>query len=189
MGTEREVKLKVSHSEFLDILRKKGIAFKILDTIEQEDLYLDTDSCDLLLSGRALRVRIVGNAVRIAYKGPREGGGIEKAREEIEGQIGSKECMEALLKVGIDGKCPSNYGDLLAMLSKWGYVPKLIVWKMRTPLALEGFDVEVALDHVKDLGEFVEIEGEKAIDLVRLLGIACRAVIPSYADLIHALKQ
>lgn len=188
MGTEREIKLKIRHDEFLNILRKNRISFKMLDTVEQEDLYLDTDSCDLLASGRVLRIRIVGDSIRITYKGQREGGGMEKVREEIEGQIGSKECAEALLKVDMNGECPSDYDELLAMLSRRGYSPKVVVRKVRTLLTLDGYDAEVVLDYVRDLGEFVEIEGEEATDLVNLLGLACRAVAPSYADLIHALK-
>ncbi|MDK2383826.1 MAG: class IV adenylate cyclase [Candidatus Korarchaeota archaeon] len=186
---EREVKLKIPHSEFLSLLRGKKISFKILEAIEQEDFYMDTRSCDLLTSGRVLRVRIIGNLVRITYKGRRKGGGIEKVREEIEGELGDEKCGKALSKVGINVNCPPELNELMNLLSSRGYEVKIVVWKRRTPVLLDGFDVEVTLDYVRDLGEFVEVEGDDAMDLVRILGIECRAVIPSYADLIHALKQ
>ncbi len=189
MGVEREVKLKIPHCEFLSLLRRKKISFKILETIEQEDLYVDTRSCDLLTSGRVLRVRVMGNLVRVTYKGRRESGGIEKVREEIEGELGDEKCRKALSKAGINVNCPSELNELMNLLSSRGYEVKIVVWKRRTPVLLDGFNVEVTLDYVRDLGEFVEVEGDDAMDLVRLLGIACRAVIPSYADLIHALKQ
>ncbi len=189
MGVEREVKLKIPHSEFLNLLRRRKISFKVLETIEQEDLYMDTRSCNLLASGKVLRVRITGDSVRVTYKGRRESGGIEKVREEIEGNLGDEECKEALYKVGIRKDCPTEFSELMNLLSDSGYEVKIVVWKRRTPIILEGFSVEATLDYVRDLGEFVEVEGEDAMDLVLLLGIACRAVIPSYADLIHALKQ
>ncbi len=189
MGVEKEVKLKIPHGEFLNLLRRKKISFRILETVEQEDLYVDTRSCDLLTSGRVLRVRITGTDIRVTYKGRREGGGIEKIREEIEGELGSEKCGEALYKVGIRGKCPGKLEELMDLLSSSGYEVKIVVWKRRTPVLLDKFDAEVTLDYVRDLGEFVEVEGEDAMVLVRLLGVACRAVVPSYADLIHALKQ
>ncbi len=189
MGVEREVKLRIPHGEFLNLLRRNRVSFRLLDTIEQEDHYLDTRSCDLLSSGKVLRVRVMGNSVRIAYKGRRMEGGIEKVREEIEGELGDPRCDEALSRVGIDSPCPEDLGALIKLLSSRGYEVKVVVWKRRTPVILNGFGSEVTLDYVRDLGEFVEVEGEDAMELVRLLGISCRAVIPSYADLIHALKQ
>ncbi len=189
MPIEKEVKLKIDHHEFLNILKSRGFTFRVVMEISQEDLYFDDDQCSLLLADEVLRVRKEGSTVKLTYKGPRTGAGPQKVREEIEGIIGSEECTKILSKIGINEECPSDEGSLTRILSRNGFSAKVLVKKERTLIKLDGIDLRVFLDKVYKLGEFVELEGDSSIDLVRHLELACRIVVPAYAHLIHVLQE
>gem|GEM_PF-930897 len=189
LSMEKEVKLRINHQEFLDILKSKGFSFKVVTEISQEDLYFDDDQCNLLLTDKVLRVRKEGNTVKLTYKGPRVEVGPQKVREEIEGIIGSEECSKILSKLGIDEECPSDENSLMRILSRNGLSARVLVKKERTLIKLDGMNLRVFLDRVYGLGEFVELEGDNPIDLVRHLGLTCKIVVPTYAHLIHVLQE
>jgi predicted adenylyl cyclase CyaB len=186
---EREVKLRVSHSEFLRSLESLGLNYEIISSDFQEDIYLDFDDCRLMLSDVALRIRIAGGSVSITYKGPRSIVNGEKLREEIEGFLGSDTCDSVLKVLGISLKCPSELEKVIEYLKEYGITEKLRVRKLRRELRVNGVSERVYLDVVEGLGEFVEVEGEGAIDLIRRLNMTCRIVTPSYADILHAIEH
>ncbi len=167
----------------------KGLSYEIVNEEFQQDLYLDSDKCELLQSDRVLRIRRTNGHVIITYKGPRKKSGGEKVREEIEGPLGSNRCSEALSRVGLTFKCPSSEKELLSELKKRGLDVKNVVEKNRTNIRVKELDLKISLDKVFGLGEFVEIEGIGSLDFVRSLNITCNIVIPSYAHLVHALKH
>ncbi|MCD6348849.1 MAG: class IV adenylate cyclase [Candidatus Korarchaeota archaeon] len=189
MGVEREVKLRIEHSEFLTLLEGRGFKYNIVETEEQEDLYFDNPSCDLLLEDRVFRLRRSSGTVKVAYKGPREAMGAEKIREEIEGVLGSEECSKALQRIGICTECPENEENLVRLLRENGFDVKIVVKKERKRIEVRGVPLKITLDNVEGLGEFVEVEGIGSLEFAKSLGLTCNAVIPSYAHLIHALKH
>ncbi len=189
LGLEIEVKVKISHSYFLELLRRRGLRYRTVGKEIQRDLYLDDNECNLLLSDRVLRIREVNGHVIVAYKGPKRKLGGEKIREEIEGSLGSNNCNKALSRIGLKLKCPDSEEELITELKKRGFYVKNIVEKNRTNIMVEDLDLIISLDNVSELGEFVEIEGARSLDFVKSLNLTCSIVIPSYAHLIHALKH
>ncbi len=189
LGLEIEVKVRMDHNTFLKLLEREGLSYEIINEEYQQDLYLDNDKCELLVSDRVLRIRRVNDLTIITYKGPRKGSGGEKIREEIEGPLGSNNCTEALSRLGLKIKCPNSERDLLIELKKRGFDVKSVVEKKRTNIRVKGLDLKISLDKVSGLGEFVEVEGIKSLDFVKSLNITCNIVIPSYAHLIHVLKH
>jgi adenylate cyclase class IV len=186
---EREVKLRVNHSEFLRSLESLGLDYEIIGSDSQEDIYLDFDDCRLMLNDAALRIRVTGKGTLLTYKGPRSIVNGEKLREEIEGSLGSEECDSALRALGIPLKCSKDLEEMMERLKDYGITEKLRVRKVRRELRINGINGKVYLDDVEGLGEFVEVEGGRSIDLVRKLNMTCRVVTPSYADLLHAIKH
>ncbi|MEM4477192.1 MAG: class IV adenylate cyclase [Candidatus Korarchaeum sp.] len=189
MGLEREVKLRVSHSDFIEALDLLGLTYGFVDSNFQEDIYLDFDDCRLMLNDSALRLRVSGDVVRVTYKGPKRLEFGEKVREEIEGPLGSEEC-EAILRIfGISKECPKDLMSLLEDLRRFGLSESVRVRKRRKELRVIGLSLRIYLDEVEGLGEFVEVEGDGSMELVRKLRMSCKVVIPSYAQLIHALRS
>ena len=189
MGTEREVKLAFPHESFFSKLRDLNLRFDVLESYLEEDLYFDTADCRLMLADKVLRLRISGSKIKITYKGPRITSGGEKVREEIEGPLGSEECSKALRTVGVSFDCPRDLDSLLSQLDQSGYEEKVRVIKRRKQIDIEDFrDHKVTLDFIEGLGEFVEVEGPDPMSLVRLLGLECYVVTPSYAELVRLIK-
>lgn len=189
MPLEREVKLRVSHSNFIEAIRSAGLTYELADPNFQEDIYLDFDDCRLMLSDSALRVRVSDGIVWVTYKGPRRLEGGEKVREEIEGLLGSEECGDVMKMLGILEKCPKDLTSFLEDLRRFGLNEKARVRKKRRELKVSGLTLKIYLDEVDGLGEFVEVEGEGSIELIKKLRMSCRVLIPSYAHLIHAIRS
>jgi len=169
MFTEIEAKLKVdSLPEIESRLERLGAEF-IAEQL-QMDTHFDDASVTLKNADRCLRLRrqIVGGKTRflLTYKGAKEKSNFKK-RQEIEVEIMDADSTEKLL-------------------SALGYEGKLSVEKKRRLWKLGG--CEVALDQLKVLGDFVEIEGpdDKQIAHVQEnLGLADLPHIPkSYASMI-----
>ena len=110
--------------------------------VEQTDAYFNHPARDFAATDEALRIRTVGGASVVTYKGPREPG-LAKTRRELETPLaeGTAEAWGALLRT-------------------LGFRPVATVRKRRTPYALTrgGSAMEVALDEVEGLGAYVEIE-------------------------------
>jgi predicted adenylyl cyclase CyaB len=146
------------------------------DTVQEQNLLLDTPARQLLRSGCGLRIRVAQpldesgpRRVTLTYKGPRDPHlhhqGI-KAREEIE------------LDAGDDAR-------LVALFARLGFAPVLCYEKRRETWRLGG--TEVVLDELPQLGWFAEIEApdSEAVESLRAqLGLDPTAAVPeTYPEL------
>ena len=96
------------------------------------------------MTNEAFRIRRIGEENRITYKGPRRSGPT-KTREEIEIELTTGE---------------NALTELFRLFECLSFRPVATIKKSRTPFHLtrDGRRVEVALDCVDGLGNFVEIE-------------------------------
>jgi adenylate cyclase class 2 len=108
------------------------------------DHYFNAPDRDFAATDEALRVRRIGGANRVTYKGPKRAA---RARVRTEIEVGLA-----------DGEQPAQ--DFMRLLTCLGYRPVAVVRKRRRGFHLrrDGFDLEVCLDEVDDLGRFAEVE-------------------------------
>lgn len=133
--------------------------------LQQSDRYFNHPARDFAQTDEALRIRKSGNDYRVTYKGPKLDTK-SKTRREIEIPFGKAE--------GDDEK-------FAAMLVLLGFREVRTVRKERTPFELEweGRQLELALDNVAGLGNFLEIEtiaseGERDVARDCILRLAAR---------------
>lgn len=114
------------------------------EPIEEADHYYNAPDRDFARTDEAFRLRCVGVANRLTYKGPRQAGPA-KTRTEIEVGLASGAEAAALL------------GQLVERL---GYRPVAVVRKWRTcyHVRRDGHDLHVSCDDVEAVGRFVEVE-------------------------------
>jgi adenylate cyclase class 2 len=158
MSYEVEVKYRTpDHAALADRLRALGGVAE--PEIVHEDTYLSHPGRDFALTNEALRIRRIGEANRITYKGPRREGPT-KTREEIE--IGFTEGPEAL-------------DAMRRFFTNLGFRPVALVRKRRRPFHLTFQDcaIEVVLDEAEGLGHFAEVEAiaESESDLPAAQGV------------------
>ncbi|MFM8286370.1 MAG: class IV adenylate cyclase [Planctomycetaceae bacterium] len=110
---------------------------------QQRDQYFNHPQRDFAQTDEAVRVRSVGAAAAVTYKGPLVDK-ITKTREEIEVELAG----------------PAGGPAIEAMLQRLGFRPVMCVTKTRESWQLNyaGREIEVACDRVVGLGEFVELE-------------------------------
>jgi len=115
-------------------------------TAEQVDRYFNHPSRDFAVTDEALRLRSTAAGVAITWKGPRLDA-TAKTRREIELPL-------ALAAV------PAMLDHWTELLEALGFRRVREVAKRRrlATVAWEGAAIEVALDHVAGLGDFVELE-------------------------------
>lgn len=143
MSFEVESKYALSDAaKFLAQAKEQGIDWG--PPIRQVDRYLRHPSRDFAQTGEALRLRRSGDEVFVTYKGPRRSHAV-KTRREIELPLTSERDQF------------ETYAELLAIL---GFEPVAEVAKTRRKAKLGEGDaaVELCLDQVDRLGDFVEIE-------------------------------
>ena len=149
MNYEVEIKFRVPDH---DALRARLAALGGVAGVElqQEDRYLAHPSRDFAETGEAFRLRRVGDANRVTYKGPKRGGPT-KTREEIEVPYA-------------DG--PEALEQMAAVFARLGFRPVAAVRKVRVPFQIRhrGRDLEVVLDRAEGLGTFAEVEAIAADD-------------------------
>ncbi|MEX2170688.1 MAG: class IV adenylate cyclase [Pirellulales bacterium] len=139
MPLEIEQKFRVSdHTAVIARLTQFGTLS--LGEIEQRDTYYAHPARDFAQTDEALRIRRVGDESCVTYKGPKLDS-TTKTRREIELPIASA----------------VQFGELLEAL---GFTPVADVAKRRRIMRVERppFSIEVALDKINDLGNFVELE-------------------------------
>jgi adenylate cyclase class 2 len=136
------------------------------ETIQQSDQYFAHPCRDFAKTDEALRIRTVGNASFVTYKGPKLDT-TTKTRHEIELPLSSSDA---------DG---SQFAELLAAL---GFRPVATVRKHRRKFELRVAEqsVEGALDEVDGLGSYVELE---LIADAASLGTAKRTITQLGSDL------
>lgn len=108
------------------------------------DLYFAHPAKDFARTDEALRIRTIGTANYVTYKGPKIDQ-TTKTREEIE--------------LPLPGG-PQGYADGQRLLEALGFRPVAEIRKRRrkAEIAWQGQKVEVSLDEVDSLGTFVELE-------------------------------
>lgn len=124
--------------------RLASVGARFTDAVVQVDRYFAHPSRDFAQTDEAIRIRQVGDANFITYKGPKIDA-TTKTREEIE--------------------LPLHNGDehakqWVSLLDVLGFAPVATVCKRRrhAHVAWQGVEIEVALDQVQDLGNFIELE-------------------------------
>ena len=143
MPIEVEQKFAVDdHRELQSRLQELGAAEA--GVVEQVDRYFNHPSRDFAQTDEALRLRRVGEANFITYKGPKLDAAT-KTRHEIE------------LPLGEGIKHAAEYAELLTAL---GFRLSGEVHKTRRIMHVswQGKSIEIALDMVAGLGSFVELE-------------------------------
>jgi adenylate cyclase class 2 len=143
MPLEVEQKFRVAdHAETERHLERLGAAIGKPQT--QADLYFNHPSRDFAQTDEALRIRRVGRRNFVTYKGSKVDQST-KTRQELE------------LSLSAGKKAATGFGELLKALS---FQPVREVRKRRRTanVAWQGRDIEVALDEIEGLGQFVELE-------------------------------
>jgi adenylate cyclase class 2 len=140
-----EVEMKFPVSDFAPLEGKLGCWGSALqETLEEEDHYFNAPDRDFAQTDEALRIRRVGSSNFLTYKGPKQDRQT-KTRTEIEvGFAPGPETAEAMKQ----------------LILRLGYRPVAVVLKARRVFRTnrEGFNLEICLDEVTDLGRFVELE-------------------------------
>jgi adenylate cyclase class 2 len=143
MHYEVEQKFRV---EDLASVRSKLIALgaAVGPTVEQADCYYRHPARDFATTDEAFRLRRVGDANYMTYKGPKIDA-TTKSRFEREASLG-------------DG--PESFEATDEILRRLGFEHVAVVRKQRETLRLAsgGQLIEAALDRVERLGTFVELE-------------------------------
>lgn len=144
-----EVELKFPARDLAALEQKLvGLAARFGDPIDQIDRYFAHPTRDFAKTDEALRLRRVGADVAITWKGPRIDSST-KTRREIE------------LPLAVVGPAGSRtLQDWTELLESLGFRQVMEVAKRRRPARVpwHGSEVDVALDRVEGLGEFVELE-------------------------------
>jgi adenylate cyclase class 2 len=153
---EVELKVRADHDRVRTRLSERGGQFR--GTVRQEDTYYDAPDRDFAETDEALRVRAESalstaeatesvpsdgdaESVFLTYKGPLVDAD-SKTREEYEIAVEDDDAIRGIL-------------------SGLGYEPAATVTKEREHYELDG--CTVTLDHVAEVGEFVEVELETEV--------------------------
>ena len=143
-----EIEMKFPVPDFRPLkqkLRQRGARRVQLRPRHEEDHYFNAPDRDFARTDEALRLRRVGAANFITYKGPKRDAQT-KTRAEIE--IGL-----------VKGKLAA--ADFCRLVQHLGYRDVAVVRKARWLYRLadvHGFPVEICLDEVAGLGKFAELE-------------------------------
>jgi adenylate cyclase class 2 len=140
-----EIEMKFPVADFAPIeARLKQWGTTAQPAIEEADHYFNAPDRDFAKTDEAFRLRCIGTANRITYKGPKHGGPT-KARTEI----------ELAIAAGTD-----TADQFRRLVQHLGFRPTAIVKKRRIihEFVRDGFNMQACLDDVETLGKFVEIE-------------------------------
>jgi len=123
-------------------LVKRGV--NLGDPVEQVDTYYAHPSRDFGETDEAFRLRRIGTTTCMTYKGPR-----------IDANTKTRKEIEIPLAPGSE-----YHRQCSAMLKALGFRLVAEVRKMRRVASWtdQGFSIEVAIDDVREVGKFVEIE-------------------------------
>ena len=112
--------------------------------IEEADHYFNAPDRDFAQTDEALRLRRIGSANFVTYKGPKRDAQT-KTRAEVEVSLAEGDLVAA---------------DFMRLLTCLGYRPVAVVRKQRRIYRLErdGYALEACLDEVEGVGRFAELE-------------------------------
>ena len=173
---EVEMKFPV-HDPATTLKKVAALGFQPTDTRDEVDRYYNAPDRDFAQTDEALRIRQVGTACRLTYKGPKQGQQGKVRREhEVDLTLGSAQMMHQILV------------DLR-------YQPSIEVKKTRTIYHHAAQrDIELSLDEVARLGMFMELElkvpeGDQTEALICLQALATSLGLPqeerrSYLELL-----
>jgi adenylate cyclase class 2 len=145
-------------------------------TVEQVDRYFNHPCRDFAATDEALRLRRTGEALAITWKGPRLDA-TAKTRRELElplaeAAVPAAAVAEAAVPAAAPSEAavpaaavvqaadPATLDSWTELLEALGFRPVREVAKQRqlATVAWQGAAIEVALDHVAGLGNFLELE-------------------------------
>ena len=140
-----EIEMKFPCDDFSTVENRLAEAGARQATALQEaDHYFNAPDRDFALTDEALRVRRIGSANFLTYKGPKRDAQT-KTRTEIEVPLADGAAVAEMLE---------------RLLTHLGYRPLTVVRKVRRVYRLhkQSFSLEICLDEVEELGRFVELE-------------------------------
>lgn len=140
-----EVEVKYANVDLVGTERAlRELPVSELGCREEVDLYFAHPARDFACTDEALRIRRVGERNFLAYKGPKLDP-LSKTRDEV----------ELALPEG-----PQTWEKCKTLLEKLGFRPVAEVCKTRKKFHLlwEDWQVEISLDDVRLVGQFVELE-------------------------------
>ena len=140
-----EVEMKFAVADFAAVEQKLQTWHARADeTIDEADHYFNAPDRDFALTNEAFRLRRIGSRNLLTYKGPKLPG-LVKTRTEIEIPL---------------AEGPAVAEGMTRLLESLGYRPVAEVHKKRTihHLQRQKFAMEVCLDDVAEVGQFVEVE-------------------------------
>jgi adenylate cyclase class 2 len=140
-----EVEMKFPHADFAELERHLAQAGGHEVTPQRDvDQYFNAPDRDFARTDEALRLRRIGLANFVTYKGPKRDAQT-KTRTEIEVPLAEGD---------------SAAEDFTSLLQQLGYRPVAVVRKRRRVFQCtrEGFAMVVCLDDVEGLGRFAELE-------------------------------
>lgn len=155
-----EVELKFQVSDAAALERDlRGLGARFGDAVEQVDRYFAHPCRDFAATDEALRLRRTGADVVITWKGPRIDAATKTRRE-----------IELGVNAAALGGGPATIDCWTGLLEALGFRQVREVAKRRRAavVAWEGAEVEVCLDAVTDLGDYLELELQAAADAVPL---------------------
>lgn len=146
-GEQLEIEMKFPVGDLKSIrerLRALKARRKTIRPLQESDQYFNAPDRDFAKTDEALRLRRIGAANRVTYKGPKRDRQT-KTRAEIE--------------VPIARGAPAA-ADFARLLTALGYRPVRVVSKQRHlyHIRRSPFAIEICLDEVQGLGSFVELE-------------------------------
>ena len=140
-----EIEQKFADANFADLERRlAALGVKGYIIRQEEDHYHNAPDRDFKTTGEAFRLRRVGQANFLTYKGPRRDPAV-KIRPEL----------EIALRDGDDAA-----NEMLQLLHYLGYRPVAVVRKRRriAHIKRKGYDLDICLDEIDELGRFAEVE-------------------------------
>ncbi len=174
---EIEVKIRVDQLGPVRLRLIDAGAF-LSEQAHERDIYFNAPDRDFAMTDEALRVRYSGERCVLTYKGAKLSGFFAKAREELSTSVESGLILEEIL-------------------GRLGFVRTAEVEKTREYYRFK--TASVALDEVKGLGNFVEIErctdGEginlqqEIQEIVRDLEIHGESTRSSYLELLRSIQK
>jgi len=140
--------------------RLAALGARFAAPVEQVDRYFAHPARDFAQTDEALRLRRAGDEIAITWKGPRLAGG-GKTRREIELPL------ETVSQADSAGASPTldRWTELLEALG-FRRVREVVKRRRTARLAWQGAEVEIALDAVAGLGDYMELELLAAADEV-----------------------
>ncbi len=150
---EVELKFRVVDAAALE-RRLVALAARFREPVEQVDRYFAHPCRDFARTDEALRLRRTGDAVAVTWKGPRIDSAT-KTRQEIELGL-----AQAQPDPGGPRGGAATIGQWTSLLEALGFRQVREVAKRRRPARVlwQGAEVDVALDRVDGLGDYLELE-------------------------------